>query len=67
MFDWKESSLESCATQIDVSTPQAINSLLRYYTLTENNLMVDKIKQARLLAKKKSLQAKIDELNNNNV
>lgn len=65
MFDWKESSLESCAAQVAVSTPQAINSLLRYYTLTDNTPMVDKIKQARILAKKSLLQAQIDELNNN--
>ena len=52
MFDWKESTLNDCAWHIARSTPQATNTMIAYYRKKDDNEVVDKILEARKLAKK---------------
>lgn len=52
MFDWKESTLNDCAWHIARSTSQTTNTMLVYYRRKGDDEVVDKILEARKLAKK---------------
>lgn len=52
MFDWQSSTVEDCAWHIARCSAQAATSMLRYYETKGEKEVVDKITEARKLAKK---------------
>lgn len=52
MFNWKCSTKEECAWEMARRSPQAVTALLKYYTIRNDAVMIAKLKEARLLAKR---------------
>lgn len=62
MIDYKLASLDELALHFTNSTRQAISQQIAYYTKNGNSAMVQKIKFAKLLAKRIKLDRLLEDL-----
>lgn len=61
-MDYKLCTVEELAEYVLVSSPQRITQQLLYYQKAENAVMVEKIKEARKIARKKRLTDLLESL-----
>ena len=61
-MDYKLCTLEELIEYVLSSPVSRITQQLMYYRKTDNKVMVDKIMKARMIAKSRKLQEKIDTL-----
>jgi hypothetical protein len=61
-MDYQNCTIEELADYVEISTAQRITQQLIYYQKRSNNAMVDKIKEARRVVRKRKLLKKLEEL-----
>ena len=54
-FDYKSCTVEELADHVEASNAQLISTTLIYYQKRDNSEMVEKIKEARKIVKKRKL------------
>lgn len=54
-FDYQSCTVEELADHVEVSNAQLISTTLIYYQKRDNSEMVEKIKEARKIVKKRKL------------
>lgn len=59
-FNYQECSVEELANHVEVTIPAVISTMLKYYANKGNVEMVEKIKEARKIVKKRRLLKQLE-------
>lgn len=59
-FDYQSCTLEELADHVEASNAQLISTTLIYYQKRDNSEMVEKIKEARKIVKKRKLLKQLE-------
>lgn len=61
-MDYQNCTIEELANYVEISSAQRITQQLIYYKKRDNSAMVEKIKEARKVVKKRKLLRQLEEM-----